>query len=118
MRVFVLMGFSFVLSAFAGESKVDEDVQESLCQLVKEDNDTRMIGYLNTSDIRLYNNYREIYCKAEVGFSGGSLLKTADHFGAQRVFDKLVQNIKVDDIFWEHPVNNNIRNTKIMAYKK
>ncbi|NVJ51661.1 MAG: hypothetical protein HWE13_09395 [Gammaproteobacteria bacterium] len=116
-RIMLLMGVSFVLSAFADNHNVEGTTQDQLCRLVITNNGTQMISFLNAADVRLYNNYRNIYCKPQVGFEGGSLLKTADHYGAKDVFDKLVQSIKVEDIFWEHPVDDNIRNTKIIAYK-
>lgn len=91
------------ISVFANEQQ--ETVEQALCKYVKQDSERQFFSTVIANDIRLFSNYRSIHCKAELGFEGGSLLKTADHFGSKRLFNRLLQTIEVDDIFWEQPVS-------------
>jgi hypothetical protein len=78
--------------------------EQKLCEYVKKDSERQFLGVLLANNIRLYSNYRQFYCKPEPGFEGGSLLKTAYHFGSEKMIERLVNTLSVDDIFWEWPV--------------
>ncbi|NVJ59254.1 MAG: hypothetical protein HWE27_02630 [Gammaproteobacteria bacterium] len=116
-RLVILFAACFTLSAMAQEDAVNPANTLELCQLVKENKAQEFISKLQSEDIRLYTSYRSITCPTTLGFKGGSLLKTADHYAATEVFNKLVQSIKVDDIFWEARPAADIKNTRIIAYK-
>lgn len=94
------------ISSAAFSNEDTQSIEKQLCQYVKQDSERQFFSVILANDIRLYSNYRNIYCESEVGFEGGSLLKTAHHYGANQLFDRLVKTIEVDDIFWEKAVHN------------
>lgn len=87
------------VSVFGNEQQ--ESVEQALCKYVKQDSERQFFSTVIANDLRLYSNYRNFYCAPENDFEGGSLLKTAAHYGSSRLFNRLLQTIEVDDIFWE-----------------
>ncbi len=118
MKLFIqslslILTFSLYSTMANGKSHlVDHISQAKLCELVIENKNSSLIGYLNANDIRLYSSYRQIYCAPTLSFSGGSLIMAANHFDSKESFDLLVQYVKLEDIFWDfsnHERNNKLR---------
>ncbi|WP_144395233.1 hypothetical protein [Pleionea sediminis] len=113
---FITLAFS-ILFAFGALPMMAKDnvavqTKGKLCFYAKTDNVKGFVGVLASKSIRLHSTYRDVYCAPDGKFKGGSLLSAADHFESKQVFNNLLYNLSVEDIFWEFPKS---KGERIMA---